>query len=166
MITLPTQPGLQRRLAYGNYVRQRNQRISNRWTFDPPTVPYSFSHDSVQENITINFNFEEGPGIGLISKALLNNSQIILNNKKLDSCSVCLQKNLESPLRILSCAHYFHINCIDTWFTKNKSCPVCRKSFTTPASTSPCSSTYNIYADAAGRYDQYYRPLQSNPNRV
>jgi hypothetical protein len=42
-------------------------------------------------------------------------------------CSIC-RDNFEyiDITRQLICEHIFHINCIDTWFTKNKTCPECR----------------------------------------
>ncbi|XP_077232900.1 RING-H2 finger protein ATL57-like [Tasmannia lanceolata] len=43
-------------------------------------------------------------------------------------CSVCLGEFGEGEwLRLLpSCAHVFHISCIDTWFQTHSSCPLCR----------------------------------------
>ena len=67
---------------------------------------------------------------GLISKSLLNESKIVLNDQTFDPCSICIEQNLSMPLRVLSCSHHFHINCIDEWFTENTHCPMCRKDFT------------------------------------
>lgn len=43
-------------------------------------------------------------------------------------CSVCLSEFEEDEtLRLLpKCSHAFHIQCIDTWLTSHKNCPLCR----------------------------------------
>jgi hypothetical protein len=43
-------------------------------------------------------------------------------------CPVCLDAAcVGQTLRILPCSHSFHSMCIDTWLTKQNSCPVCRR---------------------------------------
>ncbi|KAI3641183.1 hypothetical protein MIR68_000789 [Amoeboaphelidium protococcarum] len=44
-------------------------------------------------------------------------------------CTICLSLYEKSDnLRVLSCHHYFHQTCIDTWLTDHvNSCPLCRK---------------------------------------
>lgn len=46
------------------------------------------------------------------------------------TCSICLVDYKDSELlRLLPhCGHFFHKECIDTWFGLNLSCPVCRNS--------------------------------------
>ncbi|KAI3444418.1 hypothetical protein Pfo_001083 [Paulownia fortunei] len=46
------------------------------------------------------------------------------------SCTICLEEySPQDTIRcIILCQHYFHANCIDQWFEKNSSCPVCRTS--------------------------------------
>ncbi|KAL8202121.1 hypothetical protein R6Q57_011268 [Mikania cordata] len=43
-------------------------------------------------------------------------------------CSVCLEDiDAEQPVRLVpGCNHGFHLQCADTWFSKNPVCPVCR----------------------------------------
>jgi hypothetical protein len=102
-----------------------------------------------------NFNFNNLIDIekGVISKNLLEKSKVVYygegrglraqvpspndepscptqheNSVGLDSlCCIC-RENFEyiDITRQLVCEHIFHINCIDTWFTKNKTCPECR----------------------------------------
>ena len=48
-------------------------------------------------------------------------------------CSICMDNyKYKQYKRILpECKHTFHKKCIDNWFKKNSSCPVCRKDFLT-----------------------------------
>lgn len=47
----------------------------------------------------------------------------VLPNK----CSVCLDSIEKLQLyRQLDCGHYYHKRCIDTWFERKWSCPMCR----------------------------------------
>jgi len=50
-----------------------------------------------------------------------------VNSLQDDICTIC-QDNIESNevRRITQCGHYFHRNCIDTWFQRNVQCPTCR----------------------------------------
>ena len=43
------------------------------------------------------------------------------------ACSICLEpyKDKDS-LRLLNCKHCYHKECIDIWFNKKKTCPLCR----------------------------------------
>ncbi|KAG0475834.1 hypothetical protein HPP92_012675 [Vanilla planifolia] len=45
-------------------------------------------------------------------------------------CTVCISEFADSQLsRFLpGCRHIFHLDCIDTWFLSNSTCPVCRSS--------------------------------------
>jgi len=45
-------------------------------------------------------------------------------------CSICLESiHNESMCRLLSCYHIFHVECIDSWFLTDQSCPNCKKAF-------------------------------------
>jgi len=48
--------------------------------------------------------------------------------EKCKDCAICLDSfEKDSKLRILKCAHGFHVDCIDKWLTDcNYKCPVCR----------------------------------------
>ena len=48
-------------------------------------------------------------------------------------CSICMDiYKYKQYKRVLpECKHIFHKKCIDNWFKKNSSCPVCRKDFLT-----------------------------------
>ena len=45
-------------------------------------------------------------------------------------CPICLEPiTNESMCRMLNCYHIFHVECIDSWFTRNENCPNCKKLF-------------------------------------
>ena len=41
-------------------------------------------------------------------------------------CSICQEKILFSNLLILDCQHFFHKKCIQEWFKRKDTCPICR----------------------------------------
>ena len=43
-------------------------------------------------------------------------------------CAICQDTIRESDMirRLSYCNHFFHKNCVDTWFQRNVHCPVCR----------------------------------------
>lgn len=54
---------------------------------------------------------------------------IIYSSKDYEmECAVCLSETVEGEkIRILpKCNHGFHVDCIDTWFRSNSTCPICR----------------------------------------
>ncbi|KAI4336743.1 hypothetical protein L6164_015232 [Bauhinia variegata] len=58
-------------------------------------------------------------------------------------CAVCLDEiENEQPARLVpGCNHGFHLECADTWLSKNPLCPVCRAKLDTEllsSSENPC----------------------------
>ncbi|XP_050100586.1 uncharacterized protein LOC126581151 isoform X2 [Anopheles aquasalis] len=47
------------------------------------------------------------------------------NTEALD-CPICFEKMDENHLRLLSCSHQFHTECIDRWLENSSDCPICR----------------------------------------
>lgn len=61
-----------------------------------------------------------------------------------NSCPVCLcafQNN--DIIKILPCKHFFHKDCIDPWFLKEATCPVCKQSLASTTSMFQSTSFIN-----------------------
>ncbi|XP_063793434.1 E3 ubiquitin-protein ligase RNF128 isoform X2 [Pseudophryne corroboree] len=44
-----------------------------------------------------------------------------------DSCAVCIESyKANDVVRILTCNHFFHKNCIDPWLLEHRTCPMCK----------------------------------------
>lgn len=59
----------------------------------------------------------------------LNKYKYAINCKKIyndDECIICFNKfNPKDIVKLLYCKHLFHKECLDTWFKKKTSCPIC-----------------------------------------
>ncbi|TNV71736.1 hypothetical protein FGO68_gene10319 [Halteria grandinella] len=43
-----------------------------------------------------------------------------------ERCAVCFDNMLKNDLvKVLTCSHYYHIECIDQWLLVEKRCPMC-----------------------------------------
>lgn len=42
------------------------------------------------------------------------------------NCSICLCNLYKEKIIILECSHVYHINCIQEWLLKSRTCPLCR----------------------------------------
>ncbi|KAI5176036.1 hypothetical protein PAEPH01_2226 [Pancytospora epiphaga] len=63
----------------------------------------------------------------------------------LPNCPVCLDEFVEEQeIRILSCRHGFHKECIDAWLIHTLKCPICRKSVSS-MSEAPQFEIYQTY---------------------
>ncbi|KAJ9107629.1 hypothetical protein QFC21_001089 [Naganishia friedmannii] len=59
-----------------------------------------------------------------------------------EQCLICLAEYEEDEVRIMSCKHAFHKDCIDHWLEVGRnSCPACRQAGVTTASERTASST-------------------------
>lgn len=47
-------------------------------------------------------------------------------DKFTEDCPICLQEITQEQNRKLECGHIFHKECLNTWFTNNYTCPICR----------------------------------------
>ncbi|KAI4306411.1 hypothetical protein L6164_029690 [Bauhinia variegata] len=65
--------------------------------------------------------------IASLPKLLYKNSEQF-SHGEFPECSVCLGTIVEdATVRVLpNCKHMFHVDCIDTWFGSNTTCPICR----------------------------------------
>ena len=43
-----------------------------------------------------------------------------------DTCSICLEIEEGNYIQPWTCIHSFHQNCINTWLSRNGTCPFCR----------------------------------------
>ena len=45
-----------------------------------------------------------------------------------ESCSICMENFSSNSIvrKLNNCGHIFHVDCVDTWFETNITCPVCR----------------------------------------
>ncbi|XP_057216928.1 E3 ubiquitin-protein ligase RNF43 isoform X2 [Triplophysa rosa] len=52
-------------------------------------------------------------------------------------CAICLEEFMDGQdLRIISCAHEFHRECVDPWLLQHRTCPLCMHNITGPELTS------------------------------
>jgi hypothetical protein len=117
-MNLPSQPGLRRRLIYGNIVNRRN--IINSY-LSMTNMRYP------NDNFIVTDFEKQKRGLSLCD--LIHISEIVIKNKNtnIDYCSICLDDFDEKViLRKLICNHIFHINCIEKWLSENTNCPMCR----------------------------------------
>ena len=131
---LPSEPGLQRRLAYAHYIRNRHRLRYN--------TNHNTSHNTNYNRNTHNFSFLSSVHIypseintvnkpGLSIEKLRSVSRI---NIDIDSffCPICQDTNHipthtdKIITRTLACHHTFHITCIETWLSEHTTCPMCR----------------------------------------
>lgn len=72
--------------------------------------------------------------LNLVNNKLIEKSSVTMNHFSDNFCVIC-QENIQilpKPkciMRLLECTHCFHIDCIDKWFTTNKTCPTCKYIF-------------------------------------
>lgn len=105
---LPPLPGLERRLAYGNYVRSRQFRQrTDLWTYERLV-----ELEDVQRGVPM---------------SLLSSSSKLQVATGSTFCVVCQEtcKEHVDVVRVLKCGHSFHMCCIDTWFINHVKCPLC-----------------------------------------
>ncbi|XP_045818572.1 RING-H2 finger protein ATL70-like [Trifolium pratense] len=111
--------------SYCNHTNSRNRHQSAAGSNNRTVVFMERDH-------TTEVNIEEREAT-LNSYPVLLYSEIKLH-KPADStsliCSICLADYKDSEwLRLLSdCGHFFHKECVATWFRLNMSCPMCRNS--------------------------------------
>jgi hypothetical protein len=134
-MSLPIEPGLQRRLHYGNIVNRRNMYRRNMYVFG---TNFTNTINNYIENIDINnLNYDSGidindsSDVGLTLCELLEISRIMYKEKCNDEiCCICLDNYFKNKIvRKLICEHVFHIGCIEKWLSENSNCPMCRRNF-------------------------------------
>lgn len=119
-MNLPPEPGLNRRLAYSNIIRMRNNRNSNR------NLNINFSDTVNGTNILNSYQYHNKELSGLHLNELFRNSSVLLYNNNFE-CPICQEETDLNIIRKLKCDHRFHIYCIEKWLSKETTCPICRK---------------------------------------
>ena len=74
------------------------------------------------------FNNMEPVVVRPTAEQISSATTIISVTEENDTCSIC-QDDMEvgtEVRNINACNHHFHTGCIDTWFSRNVGCPVCR----------------------------------------
>jgi hypothetical protein len=68
---------------------------------------------------------------------------IVLEEPLETNCAICQDRmEAQNPTRkIRACGHSFHTECIDTWFERSVSCPVCRHDIRDGTTTTTGSAT-------------------------
>ena len=46
-----------------------------------------------------------------------------------EPCCICMTGDSQKQSYTLPCNHIMHVDCLDTWFLHNHTCPVCRTDF-------------------------------------
>lgn len=95
----------------------------------PPleTVPESSWGNEIEESWYVEV-------VNLVNEKLIEKSSVSMNYFNDNFCVIC-QDNIQiAPkqkciMRVLECTHAFHIDCVDKWFTTNKTCPTCKYNF-------------------------------------
>jgi hypothetical protein len=90
-----------------------------------PTVyqTQSFLRDNYEEYSNL-----QDVTVGLIKKKIVTNTKVTISVNDNSFCVICQEKpDFGDVLRLLQCNHTFHIECIDTWFCDNKTCPICKQ---------------------------------------
>jgi hypothetical protein len=55
-------------------------------------------------------------------------AQNIINIRTKNTCCICLNKyKYDENIKVFSCNHCYHKECINKWLIKNRHCPICRK---------------------------------------
>ena len=68
------------------------------------------------------------PAVEVSLLRVVTYSEDLSKEKGLVTCSICLlDYRKEDCLRELLCHHYFHRECIETWFHERPTCPLCRR---------------------------------------
>lgn len=82
--------------------------------------------ESMSSEVTVS------PGSATSCDTYLEKNIIKRSDLPCDDCPICLEPfKLRQHAKRLPCEHMFHGKCIDTWLTRSKACPCCRKNVST-----------------------------------
>lgn len=138
---LPQNPGLARRLAYGERVRQlHKQNNNNNSLFIRGNNSVFYTALTSDNRINIQGTYEElieleDIKVGLKMSNVNKNSHVYMSSSKLvlhiSLCIICQEYFNEKSdiIREMNCGHPYHLNCIDRWFEDHTFCPICKVHF-------------------------------------
>ncbi|CAN4123028.1 unnamed protein product [Withania somnifera] len=102
---------------------------------------YAANTGSTDQNDPVKQNQELGLSAAQLDKLpKITGKELVMGN----DCAVCLDEieNEQMARVVPGCNHGFHVECADTWLSKNPVCPVCRTKlepeFFNPPETNPC----------------------------
>lgn len=104
---------------------------------------YAAAHQSGPENYPnpVKTNQQVGLSAGQLDKLpKITGKELVMGS----DCAVCLDEieNEQMARVVPGCNHGFHLECADTWLSKNPICPVCRTKlepeFFNPPESNPC----------------------------
>lgn len=90
--------------------------------------PENFDNDD-DDTDTNNTNKQNKYGLYIKKGYIIKDVDKKKEKTKLNTleCSICMVKYAKDDvISILKCSHFYHKNCINTWFGIKKSCPLCR----------------------------------------
>lgn len=78
--------------------------------------------------------FDLGPSIEAQNDAEELEEQDHLEDLGDDTCAICIEiMNEDSQVRLLTCGHIFHAECVDPWLTTRRAyCPLCKHDYYVP----------------------------------
>ena len=133
--------------AAASYVpRTATQAVASDSTYSPMSAATSLLAQLFSPNILQNFLNQTvvvSPSEEDINRATVASTA---SNTQEDICTICQDaiEEGQNMRKINHCNHYFHQDCIDTWFQGNVHCPTCRYDIreTTNPNEWPCWSSY------------------------
>ncbi len=92
---------------------------------DVVASPEALSMETIYEVMNINMDKYDPPTPSILDACVTFTCQ----EKIEDCCSICLCPFEEKEqVKKLTCHHFFHHDCIMTWFKNNSTCPICKSS--------------------------------------
>ncbi|KAG8365084.1 hypothetical protein BUALT_Bualt18G0067400 [Buddleja alternifolia] len=113
-----------------------NGKIFMEWVSPAVLKAYQWQISAVESNLReMSDIFEVGNVAGLSQDTIKELPVYTFSNAETStsctetSCAICLQdlKDGESARLLPSCRHFFHLQCINEWLTRQGTCPICRK---------------------------------------
>lgn len=85
-----------------------------------------------------------------------------------DICAICQEdiENNQQVRRLTHCNHYFHQDCIDTWFRGNVHCPTCRHDIRDGVENSQTNRNYDNPNDRNNNINSNPPPVPENHRRT